>query len=26
VFKTIYNIPINMEIENIGEIQFNGEN
>ena len=25
-FKTIYNIPINIEIENIGEIQFNGEN
>jgi hypothetical protein len=26
IFKTIYNIPINIEIENIGEIQFNGEN
>ena len=26
IYKTIYNIPINIEIENIGEIQFNGEN
>lgn len=26
IFKTIYNIPINIEINNIGEIQFNGEN
>ncbi|MDK2979925.1 MAG: hypothetical protein PWQ55_272 [Chloroflexota bacterium] len=25
-FKTIYNIPIDIEIENIGEIQLNGEN
>lgn len=26
IFKSIYNIPINIEIENIGEIKFNGEN